>query len=268
MDEYLTVSATRSSIETSMTSTGTSTRATSPLREAVSTEVYYMNNPIVSSALQQPMKSSLDMRNIDVLSTVNTMKQIFHPPLSSEGSYYAIHTMNNTLLIDEIGIRGLDAYLKDTGTSNTKDKANVEVRETDVNPHVLNSVIPAMPGLESFKLLTTSLSVCDPEFSSRDLNFGIRDEGHHLSQLVSTRQMQLGSAFTPTPVFYMPPSAVPPPDKQVHLWQLDELRLALGSDLVLCTTDDHPTMAVKTFDTTRELEYQTCLDFYLGMPTK
>jgi hypothetical protein len=41
------------------------------------------------------------------------------------------------------------------------------------------------------------------------------------------------------------------------------MQLALGSDVPIYHTEEHPAFTVKTLDTTKEFELSTCLDFYL-----
>lgn len=90
----------------------------------------------------------------------------------------------------------------------------------------------------------------------------------HLSDTMLTRSSSIeipslhsGSEHLPPPGFYLP--NFPQPYRQTLRWQLQEMRLALGSDMILYSTEEHPLLTAKPLDTGRPIEMSLCLDYYL-----
>ena len=279
----LTLASSSSSSSSSLLSSSSIVPSEVTLPATATSEVYYtediLSQRAVSSSSKARSTSIADMRSLDVLSSLKTMKQILHSPSSAPASYYAVHAVNNTLLIDEVAVN--DKILEDfiaaaeagtqsanTPQSSCKQSSHTSASEGVISTDIIDSSVQSMvtkllPNM-SIDIHRTMPST-RREGEGREKECEEEDETSHLPQLVKGSEMQLGSIYLPQPSYYMPSS--PAASRQIHLWQLQELRLALGSDLVLCSTEDTSSepsiMAMKTLDTTRELQYDTCLDFYL-----
>ena len=57
----------------------------------------------------------------------------------------------------------------------------------------------------------------------------------------------------------------PPPSGylRIHEWKFEDLRIMLGSDLLVFRAEGHPAVSLHLHDSDRQLSALTCLDYWL-----
>ena len=198
----------------------------------------------------------LDINNVDILGPAEVVKKLFCLPVTKDEPYFALHRMGNTLLIDSIN--GFDAQ---RACHDNDDKKYEEIAL--FAPDRPQS---AMRGHATVLDALTNCSMSQLVSSCQDLQLAALSSDKFSSESSlsdDNTASTLESPFLPPPGFYMPQCPPPMPFRHILRWQLQNLRFALGSDLVVCSTREHPALTIAPMDTTREVELSTCVDHYL-----
>lgn len=213
----------------------------------IRSEDEYCQGVTCSTRVKRESKSvKMDIQNVDVLGPAEVVKKLFCLPVSKDEPYFALHRMGNTLLIDSI--IGLDEQ-KATPEHDKSSKKLPDIalfspdRPRDSAGDV--SGISVLTNSSVDKLMDGLPRASRTQSGDQDSIF------------------KMDSPFLPPPGFYIPQCPPPMPFRHLLRWQLQKMKFAMGSDLVVYSTKDHPVVTVAPMDTTREVELSTCMDYYL-----
>ena len=125
---------------------------------------------------------------------------------------------------------------------------------------VLIDTVPNIDGmhLEDKNLLPSPIDALPGAKMLQDMS---HLSANMLTPTSNDSSLHTGSEHLPPAGFYLP--NFPQPYRQTLQWQLQELRLALGSDMILYSTEEHPLLTAKSLDTSKPIEMSLCLDYYL-----
>jgi hypothetical protein len=199
MDEYLTVSTDLHSLTQSSSTRNTSSPSSIPTTNPVTDNVLYRH---VNSLSSQPTQPTVDMRDLDILSTISTLKQILHPNEnnpSASPNFYAIHRIQNTLLIDDIPIQGLETFLNESSSSESSGTFSPCTTTQDVqslNHHMIANLIPVLPGLVIDNRSTSPQRHHRVEKHTSDSSSELKHDDERLGHLTSSTDALTGSGAT------------------------------------------------------------------------
>lgn len=187
----------------------------------------------------------IDLHNIDFMGPAEIVKDLFKMPYSSTPLSFALHRMGNTLLIeslpdfDEIEIRSNSKMKNNRKTANFLKEQSLHTQS---------------------KISHLSDVISNPIFSNA---FDNQNLYSYSNASTDVSDLQTGSPYLPPTNYYFTSLPVQVPFQQTLQYSMDNMKLIMGSNISVFGTEGHPTILIKPIDVTHEIEFSTCLDYYL-----
>jgi hypothetical protein len=205
-----------------------------------------MSSALIISEIDQQKKHNkaklIDFQNIDFLGPAEAMKELFSLPYCNNLSSFALHRMGNTLLIESL--------------TNFDENKLLKANLASIRPELF----PNHGDISSDNIVST-LSDISGAMTSHLLRPLTQEL--HTPNSNSEVTIQMESPYLPPPGFYFASSPRQYPFKQLLQYQLDDVKIAMGSDITVYSTSEHPALVIKPIDSSRDIEFSTCLDYYL-----
>jgi len=198
--------------------------------------------------------SPLDLPQVDFVGPADVVKRLFTLPYDDGQPLFAFHRVGNTLLLDTVTAQDISPTgavhpnAASTGGGSAAAGVNGSVGSIG-GSHVLPALTLGLHEVQT--TISSDVTFYQPSRTSSpaaagggrvsetaiDAKIDAFDEG------AAEGAAEFGSPYVPPPDYFIP--NVPSPSKQVLSWDLHEMRLALGSDLPIYHTEEHPAFLVK-----------------------